>query len=422
MTRQGVGLLGSGPITKNGTGMLTFGTNNSPNFTGTIQVNAGTVQETNSSLQATTGMTVADGATFRINDNAAATFRLSNAAGTTLTLNGKGYGDGGAFRLTDQAAGSVNGVFTTFPTAVALASDSQITVVNGAVGRQSTLSLSGTVTGTGGLTKTGNGYLNLNNTGNTYSGGTTVVEGAFLASNNTLAGSATGTGPVTVAPTATLGGAGTIVPNTGSPVTVNGILAPGYPAFPAGQTSPGTAIGYAHRRVKHTAAVVNLNGTYTAEVTNTPANASDLLAVFGNLNLGGSSILSLPATNTYDPVANNTVYTLATYTGALTGTFSQVIAPGLPSGYVVSYGTFVPNAITLSPVPEPAFVLLACGAAAGWFTTLRRSVRTASAKRREPSNRPPAASAPSPAAVRSPGASRRGTPAAAGRPCSRRRR
>lgn len=66
------------------------------------------------------------------------------------------------------------------------------------------------------------GVVNLSRaSGNTYDGGTTVNNGTLLVNNTSS--SATGTGAVTVASGATLGGAGIISGTT----TVNGIIAPG---------------------------------------------------------------------------------------------------------------------------------------------------------------------------------------------------
>jgi autotransporter-associated beta strand protein len=87
--------------------------------------------------------------------------------------------------------------------------------------------------GAGSMTVT-NGTLTLDGA-SAYSGGTTVANFAGLIVNNTT-GSATGTGPVTVDPYATLGGAGAIVGNVtwlpgalagftqGSPMTISGAI------------------------------------------------------------------------------------------------------------------------------------------------------------------------------------------------------
>jgi fibronectin-binding autotransporter adhesin len=91
-----------------------------------------------------------------------------------------------------------------------------------------TLTISGSVSGLGGLTKTGAGALVLTNT-NFYSGTTTVNAGT-LRINNTF-GSATGNGNVTIAAGARLEGVGTVGDGIGTiTAAINGKLAPGLPA------------------------------------------------------------------------------------------------------------------------------------------------------------------------------------------------
>ena len=77
------------------------------------------------------------------------------------------------------------------------------------------ISLSGILSGSGGLTKVGTGSLTLGGP-NTYSGATTVYGGTLVVANGS--GSATGSGPVVVNGGATLSGTGTIA----GPVTVAG--------------------------------------------------------------------------------------------------------------------------------------------------------------------------------------------------------
>jgi len=111
-------------------------------------------------------------------------------------------------------------------------------------GRAGTV-FSGVVSGSGGLAKEGYGTLTLgaNNSfggalfvhngtvnltgsaGNSYAGGTIVSSGTLLANN--LTGSATGTGPVTVAAGAALSGSGTLAPSGANDITINGCLSPG---------------------------------------------------------------------------------------------------------------------------------------------------------------------------------------------------
>lgn len=131
------------------------------------------------------------------------------------------------------------------------------------------------------LIKTGNGTLKLTGA-NTYAGTTTVSQG-------TLKGATSFTGPLVVDSGTTL--------------------------------EPGDGIGTL------AANATTLAGTYVCDVD---ATTSDVLAVTGNLNLTGATF-TLAGT----PAAAS--YTIATYTGSLTGTFTA--SPALPSGYSLDYST-----------------------------------------------------------------------------------
>lgn len=149
------------------------------------------------------------------------------------------------------------------------------------------------------IIKEGNGTLTL--TGASIFTGTTTVNAGTLELNGTL------TSATTVKTTATLKGSGS---STGTlSVESGGIVAPG--------NSIGT-LG---------AGATTLAGTYVCEVD---ATTSDVLAVTGALDLTGAT-LELSGT----PAAAS--YTIATYTGALTGTFTA--SPALPSGYSFNYTT-----------------------------------------------------------------------------------
>ena len=201
--------------------------------------------------------------------------------------------------------------------------------------------VSGNITTTGAsLAKEGTGTWKLTGN-NTYGGGTTVSTGILQVSNT--AGSGTGTGSVTVASGATLGGTGIIDPGTGNSVTINGILAPG-------ESGVGTLTVGSLGSLNN----ATLTGTYSADI-------GDLLNVYGQLALGSSSILNLGGSPT--PGTN---YTLASYTGGLTGTFAT---ENVPSGWKVTYGS---DAITLGLIPEPASLALL---AAGGLLMVTRSRR-----------------------------------------------
>lgn len=131
------------------------------------------------------------------------------------------------------------------------------------------------------LVKTGGGTLKLTGA-STYAGTTTVSDG-------TLKGAASVAGPLV------LQSGTTLAPGDG------------IGTFGAGETT--------------------LAGTYVCDVD---ATTSDLLAVTGNLNLTGATF-TLSGT----PAAAS--YTIATYTGSLTGAFTA--SPSLPSGYALDYST-----------------------------------------------------------------------------------
>jgi hypothetical protein len=174
--------------------------------------------------------------------------------------------------------------------------------------------------------------------------------------NNTT-GSGTGTGAVTVAAAGTIGGTGFIAPNTGNAVTVNGTIA------------PGNSVGTLTLGSSTTPTILNLNGTYVAEVVDT---TSDLINLFGDLNLGPASVLNVqPSGAAFD---GTTTYNIIQYTGNYNGT--PFASNNVPPNYSILYPAAGPGPGIISlvpvPVPEPAAVLAACGLAAGGLGWLRR--------------------------------------------------
>lgn len=152
----------------------------------------------------------------------------------------------------------------------------------------------GVMSGTGSLTKTNVGTLNLTNT-NTYAGSTSIL-GGTLAVNGSIAGSG-----VVVSPGATLSGTGSIH----APVTVNGSLSPG--------NSIGTITSFAQ-------VTFNNGSIFQVEISPT---ASDLLNVIGaGVTINPGATLNLTADpGTYSPSAS---YTLIHTTGGIGGKFSTL--------------------------------------------------------------------------------------------------
>jgi len=153
--------------------------------------------------------------------------------------------------------------------------------------------LASVITGTGGLTKTGAGALNLTAI-NTYTG-PTLVTGGRLAVNGSI------TSDVTVGAGGTLGGAGTIV---GS-VTNSGLLAPG--------NSIGTL-------TVNGTLVMSAGSTYQVEANSLRrADRTNVTGAPGTATLNGGIVSVLAAPGVYAPA---TTYTILNATGGVTGTLA----------------------------------------------------------------------------------------------------
>jgi fibronectin-binding autotransporter adhesin len=195
------------------------------------------------------------------------------------------------------------------------------------------------------LIKLGIGTVALGGTNNTYTGSTTVSAGT-LVNNGDIAFSA-----VTVDSTAVLAGnsASGTTGTFGGGVSDGGIVAPGSTGATTGLVG---TMNFADGL-----SFTGSSAAYDCDIKNA-GSASDLLAVTGDLDLGTGTTLNL---NTID-TASDSAYTIATYTGTLSGTFASI--SGMPAGYAIDYGTGSDSSITLA-VPEPASLsaLIAVGAA-----------------------------------------------------------
>ena len=241
---------GTGGLTKQGAGTLTLSGTNT--YSGATTIEAGTLSiEGSGAMSAVSDYKVASGATLLVSDGLGAVTAGSLAGAGSIQV-----GTG-----TTLKAGSSN-ASTTY---------------------------SGTITGNGGLDKTGTGTLTLTGT-NTYTGGTTV-SGGKLVVNGSITGSVSLSG-------GTLGGSGTV----GALVVANG-----------GTVAPGNSIG----TLKVSGNVAFTAGsTYQVEVN--AAGQGDLISASGSASLTGGTVQVLAASGNY---AASTSYVILTAAGGVTGQF-----------------------------------------------------------------------------------------------------
>src|ERR1051326_2343964 len=246
-----------------------------PNSTNTLTLYNADITVTNSA--GNTNL-VSLGGLVRPGTNNTLAFFSAKAAITDANMLGSGAITlGGSTLAFNQGAVS----FSNSP--IRVVADSTLAFTSGSNTLRGVLSDSGPLT----LYLPGNSVLSLLVNSAGYGGNLTVSNGTLLVNNS--AGSGTGTGLVTVASGAKLGGSGVI----GASVTVNGTLAPG--------NSPGT-LTISNDLVSAGGAVLQ----YELGTT------SDLAVLTGNLTLGGT--LNITDAGGF---ADGT-YTLFTYGGALT--------------------------------------------------------------------------------------------------------
>ncbi len=262
--------------------------------------------------------------------NGPGTLVLSNAAntytgGTTLAAGTPSVGadgDLGAVANTVTMNGGALATTGTFTSAR--------TVMVGAGGGAflpgigTTLTLSGTMNGTGALALTGAGTVLLTGTAGGATGTFTVTSGTLEVGSAATPGVTYG-GNVVVQGGGTLAGHGTV----GGTVTSSGNVAPG------GTIGTLTVSGdYAQAA----------GGTLTLETN--PATASELV-VTGSASLAGTLALTLDA-GTYVAA---TEYTLVTAAGGVTGTFGTLTLSGASLGALTPELTYQANAVELTLLP-----------------------------------------------------------------------
>jgi len=178
-TVSGTVATGAGTVTKDGAGTLTYSGATANTYTGDTTVNAGTL-----ALSKTTNVNSVVGNLVVNTGTVSQTTSGQIASSKAVTLNG------GTYALSDGTAGSITQTVQTLTT-------SSGSTVN--LGTADTLTVSGTgistvsglITGTGGLATSGTGTVFLGGA-NTYSGGT-AIGSIVTAANSTSLGSGTAT-------------------------------------------------------------------------------------------------------------------------------------------------------------------------------------------------------------------------------------
>ena len=240
---------GAGGLTKVGAGTLAL--SGASSYAGATNVNAGV-------LQAAATNAFSSASTFSV------------GSGATLDLNGL-----------NQTIGALAGSGNVTLAAALLT----------AGGNNASTTFSGTISGSGGLTKNGTGALTLSGA-NTFTGLTTVNAGTLIV-NGSIAGA------VTVNSGGQLDGTGRI----GALVINGGIIAPG--------NSIGT--------LNVNGNFVQNGGTYQVEVNT--AGQNDRINVAGNATLNGGTVQVLAQSGSY---ARNTTYTILNATSGVSGAYSGV--------------------------------------------------------------------------------------------------
>jgi autotransporter-associated beta strand protein len=200
---------------------------------------------------------------------------------------------------------------------------------------------SGTIQGTGTITKIGTGSLTLGGA-SPYSGGTTVSQGTLVVANT--AGSATGTGPVTVN-AGTLGGSGTV---TGA-VTIG--TGGGSGAFLA----PATGTTIQTRLTTQSALTFNADATYTFSFKANSKHARTDMVIANGATINGATLALIGTTQGHMKrglvlnVINNTSANpiAGTFSNVADGTIVTVNGNNLQASYEGGDG----NDLTLTVVP-----------------------------------------------------------------------
>ena len=367
---------GAGALTKSNSSALTLSGASANTYSGATTVNGGSLI-----LAKTAGVDAIAGNLIIGDGTGTDIVQLTNsnqiADTSVITFNGSGA-NAGILRLNNQSE-TLAGLSSTGGAGIVenesgSASTGTLTV-NIASGSQSFSGIlrNGDGTGTDGtlaLTKLGNGTQVLTGA-NTYTGGSTITGGA-LEVNNT-SGSGTGSGTLTV--NSTLKGDGSITTAANNFVYINGTLQVGQTGSTLGQDFSLTTSGTGSTVLGISSSLeLDLWSTTGADQSGTLA-AADMLRLFGDVSIAGTSLLKLGNPNALTFQAGDIFRVfdwtgLGTRTGTFTEDFSAIsLAPGT---YIDTTNLYSLGTISIMSIPEPSRALLLVSGLAGLLLRRRR--------------------------------------------------
>ena len=367
---------GAGALTKSNSSALTLSGASANTYSGATTVNGGSLI-----LAKTAGVDAIAGNLIIGDGTGTDIVQLTNsnqiADTSVITFNGSGA-NAGILRLNNQSE-TLAGLSSTGGAGIVenesgSASTGTLTV-NVASGSQSFSGIlrNGDGTGTDGtlaLTKLGNGTQVLTGA-NTYTGGSTITGGA-LEVNNT-SGSGTGSGTLTV--NSTLKGDGSITTAANNFVYINGTLQVGQTGSTLGQDFSLTTSGTGSTVLGISSSLeLDLWSTTGADQSGTLA-AADMLRLFGDVSIAGTSLLKLGNPNALTFQAGDIFRVfdwtgLGTRTGTFTEDFSAIsLAPGT---YIDTTNLYSLGTISIMSIPEPSRALLLVSGLAGLLLRRRR--------------------------------------------------